>query len=124
MQCSPQRHHSYVSSSSTEIFQHCQVFVKHGQNLCHLLFILASQRCAGAGGTATHFHSSRGKLAVTCTFQDKEYPLIETEPGPALSSFCCPCRSQFCPIWMCIHNISLEFKSLTANKIIQLFIKS
>lgn len=78
-QYSPQMHLSNVSFSSSEIFQHCQVFVKHGQNLCHLLFILASQRCAEVIGTPAHFHASKGKLAVTCTFQDKEYPLIERQ---------------------------------------------
>lgn len=78
-QYSPQMDLSYVSFSSSEIFQHCQAFVKHGQNLCHLLFILARQSCAEAVGIATYFHSSRGKLAVTCTFQDKEYPLIDRQ---------------------------------------------
>lgn len=78
-QYSSQMHLSNISFSSSEIFQHCQAFVKHGQNLCHLLFILANQRCAEVIGTPTHFHASKGKLAVTCTFQDKEYPLIERQ---------------------------------------------
>lgn len=53
-QFSPQTHPSYVSFSSTEIFQHCQAFVKHGQNLCHLFFILARQRCAEVKGLPHH----------------------------------------------------------------------
>lgn len=78
-QFSPQTHPSYASFSSTEIFQHCQAFVIHGPNLCHLFFILARQRCAEVKGLP-HNSIPPGKAGSTCTFQGISMGR-ETEPG-------------------------------------------
>lgn len=112
-QYSPQIHLSYVSSPSSEIFQHCQAFVKHGHNLCHLLFILAMLNLQGHNSTFPRECWQLPAIPRQGISFDRE-----TEPGSGHSS-----GSQLCPIWMYIH-ISFEFKSLIANKIIQQFIKS